>query len=131
MPSGSPRKYLQGHLTVSCSPRYIKNVSVIDLAALPQVSRKVIGMDLATRETGTEFADLMCADPQWLREEFDALIAASFGRPPAPPPPAPPRVPPRRVPWHSPSGPRAGHLPARRTVRGSGNGCRRQRSPPA
>lgn len=36
----------------------MKNVSVIDLAALPQVSRKVIGMDLATRETGTEFADL-------------------------------------------------------------------------
>ena len=49
-------------------------------------------MDLATRVADTAFADLICADPQWLREEFGALIAATFSRPPAPPPPAPPRV---------------------------------------
>jgi hypothetical protein len=51
-------------------------------------------MDLATRETDTAFAELICADAQWLREEFDALISASFRQPPAAPPPAPPRVPP-------------------------------------
>ncbi len=29
-----------------------------------------------------EFAELICADDQWLREAFDALIAASYGPPP-------------------------------------------------
>src|ERR1700755_3598168 len=55
-------------------------------------------MDLATCDTDTAFAELIYADAQWLREEFDALIAASFGQPPAAPPPAPPRGPPRRPP---------------------------------
>jgi hypothetical protein len=54
----------------------------------------VIGMNLATREANAAFADLICADPQWLDAEFGALIAASFSEPPAAPPPAPPRVPP-------------------------------------
>jgi hypothetical protein len=54
-------------------------------------------MNQATRDADTAFAELICADAQWLREEFDALIAASFGQPPAAPPPAPPRaLPPRR-----------------------------------
>jgi hypothetical protein len=43
-------------------------------------------MDLATYEAETAFADLTCADPEWLRDEFDALVSASFGQPPAPPP---------------------------------------------
>jgi hypothetical protein len=64
------------------------------LAALPQVPGSVIGMDLATYETATAFADLICADPESLRDEFDALVSASFGQPPSPPPPAPPQVPP-------------------------------------
>jgi hypothetical protein len=34
-------------------------------------------MDLDTRELDTAFADVICADPQWLREEFDELISAS------------------------------------------------------
>jgi hypothetical protein len=51
-------------------------------------------MDLATYEAETTFAGLICADPEWLRDEFDALVSASFGQPPAPPPPAPPQVPP-------------------------------------
>lgn len=38
-------------------------------------------MDLATREAGTEFADIICADPHLLRQELDALIAASCARP--------------------------------------------------
>jgi hypothetical protein len=54
----------------------------------------VIGMDLATYEAETAFADLICADPERLRDEFDALVSASFGQPPTPPPPAPPQVPP-------------------------------------
>ena len=71
----------------------MKSVSVIDLAALPQVPGSVIGMDLATFEAETAFADLICADPERLRDEFDELVSASFGQPPAPPPPAPPQVP--------------------------------------
>jgi hypothetical protein len=51
-------------------------------------------MDLATYEAETAFADLISADSEWLRDEFDALVSASFGQPPAPPPPAPPQVPP-------------------------------------
>ena len=88
-------------------------------------------MDLATRAADTEFADLMCADPQWLREEFDALIAASFSPPPALPPLAPPWVPRRRGPWYPPSGRRAGHLPGCITVRYAAPRHDRQRSPPA
>jgi hypothetical protein len=72
----------------------MKSVSVIYLAALPQVPGSVIGMDLATYEAETAFADLTCADPEWLRDEFDALFSASFCQPPSPPPPAPPQVPP-------------------------------------
>lgn len=87
-------------------------------------------MDLATREVRTEFADLMCADEQWLREEFDALISASFSRPPSPPS-APPGTSPRREPWYPPSGPRVCLLPAGATIRRVKNGHRRQRSPPA
>ena len=65
-------------------------------------------MDLATRDANAAFAELICADAQWLREEFDALIAASFSQPPAAPPPAPPRVPP----LHGRTGP-----PGRRWLR--------------
>jgi hypothetical protein len=50
---------------------------------------------LSTREVGAKFAELIYADPQWLRAEFDALISAGYGAPPAwPRLPAPPRVPP-------------------------------------
>jgi hypothetical protein len=87
-------------------------------------------MDLVTRDADTVFAELICADAQWLREEFDALISASFGQPPAAPPPAPPRVPPPRghtspgrqhLPWH--------HFPAV-PYRVAGPEHRRQRAPP-
>ena len=56
-------------------------------------------MTLSTREADAAFADLICDDPQWLDAEFDALISACFGEPPArpaaraPPGPAPPRHP--------------------------------------
>jgi hypothetical protein len=88
-------------------------------------------MTVSTREADAAFADLICADPQWLDAEFDALIAASFGEPPAPPPPAPPRVPPRPGSTPPPSrrrtpGPAAAASPA-----AAGPGLGRQRSPPA
>ena len=88
-------------------------------------------MDLATCDADTAFAELIYADAQWLREEFDALIAASFGQPPAAPPPAPPRVPPHRRPpapphWRQPQP----HPPAT-SVLIAVPGQRRQRSPPA
>jgi len=88
-------------------------------------------MDLATRDADAMFAELICADAQWLREEFDALIAASFRQPPAAPPPAPPRVPPAR---RYPGPPGRRHrpwpcLPAVIVVV-TPPGQRRQRSPP-
>jgi len=87
-------------------------------------------MNLPTRETDATFADLICADPQWLREEFDALISASFGEPPAPPQPAPPRVPPR--PGHpSPPSGRPAPGPVATTFPSAGPAYGRQRSPPA
>jgi hypothetical protein len=90
----------------------------------------VIGMTLSTREAGAAFADLICADPQWLDAEFGALIAASFGEPPAPPRPAPPRVPPRPGISPPPSR-RPAPGPAVMTVPAAGPGHGRQRSPPA
>jgi hypothetical protein len=82
-----------------------------------------------TRQADAAFAELICADDQWLREEFDALIAANY-QPPGPPPPAPPRVPPlpprRQGPAPSPD-----RCPGPQVLRAhSGAGRRRQRSPP-
>jgi hypothetical protein len=87
-------------------------------------------MALSTREADAAFADLICAEAQWLDAEFDALIAASFGRPPAPPPSAPPRVPPRPGTPRPPSG-RLSAAAAGTTSPATGPGHRRQRSPPA
>jgi hypothetical protein len=86
-------------------------------------------MGLTTREAAAEFADLVYTDPQWLREEFDALIATSFGRPPAAPPPAPPGLP-RRGPSCPPAGQASRRLPAACGSRPCEHAQRRQRSPP-
>jgi hypothetical protein len=88
-------------------------------------------MDLATRDADAMFAELICADVQWLREEFDALIAASFRQPPAAPPPAPPRVPPRRPHSGPPGQHRPQPCPPAMAVSVTAPGQRRQRSPPA
>jgi hypothetical protein len=86
--------------------------------------------ELTTRETDARFAELVCADPQWLRAEFDALITAGFGAPPAwPHPPAPPRVPPYRPSANPPAPPRRGTRPTR-AVQIKLPEHRRQRSPP-
>ncbi len=86
-------------------------------------------MDPATCEAETAFADMITADPEWLRDEFDALVAASFGQPPAAPPPAPPQGPPddgRRPPsrWH------CDPLQGAVTPAHAATGHRRERSPP-
>jgi len=86
-------------------------------------------MGLAAREVDAEFADLVLADPEWLREEFDQLIAASFSRPPAAPPPAPPGVP-RRGPCCPPPGQASVRLPAACNRWPGEHAQRRQRSPP-
>jgi hypothetical protein len=87
-------------------------------------------MGLASRETDAAFADMICADPQWLRAEFDALISASFGQPPVPPP-APPWVPPHRRPPYPSSGPRPWRFPVVSAFSPAAAGHRRQRSPPS
>ncbi|HEU5160866.1 MAG TPA: hypothetical protein VFU43_27965 [Streptosporangiaceae bacterium] len=53
----------------------------------------------AMPQVGARFAELICADRDWLNAEFDALVAANYGAPPGrPSPPAPPHVPPSGVP---------------------------------
>jgi hypothetical protein len=88
-------------------------------------------MTLTTREADAAFADLICADQQWVDAEFDALISASFSEPPAPPPPAPPRVPPRPGTPPPPSRRRPAPGPAAVTTPATGPDHGRQRSPPA
>jgi hypothetical protein len=87
-------------------------------------------MTLSTRDADIAFADIICADPQWLDAEFDALIAASFIEPPGSLPPAPPPVPPRPgppAPQLRP--PRSSRVAAAFAAPGPRRG--RQRSPPA
>jgi hypothetical protein len=86
---------------------------------------------VATRTVDSEFADVICADPEWLRAEFDALMASAFGEPPAPPPPAPPRLPPDRDAWYpaAEAGGSCSAQPSRR--RFAATWCGRQRAPPA
>jgi hypothetical protein len=88
-------------------------------------------MALSTRTADAAFAELICTDPQWLREEFDALIASSFGQPPAAPPPAPPRMPPPRRFASSPGQPWLRARFAAATFPTAPRGGCRQRSPPA
>jgi hypothetical protein len=70
---------------------------------------------LATRELDAKFGELICADTQWLRSEFNALMSAAFGVPPAwPGRPAPPHVPPpagRARESRAPLAPRATQVP--------------------
>jgi hypothetical protein len=97
----------------------------------------VIDVDrMTTHEVGAKFAELICADPQWLDEEFSALMAANFSAPPAwPRPPAPPTFPPGGHSGGTPTGQparsgRTGLAPVRVRVRPRQRGPGRQRSPP-
>lgn len=87
--------------------------------------------EMTTQEMGLRFAELICADDDWLRAEFDALVLAGFGAPPGwPCPPAPPRAqppgPPARAPDRLEQLIRFAPADIARALRGR---CR-QRSPP-
>jgi hypothetical protein len=86
---------------------------------------------MTTHEVGAKFAELICADSQWLDEEFSALMAANFSAPPAwPRPPAfPPGGHPHRPPPGRPA--RPGRITLMRVrARPRRRGPGQQRSPP-
>lgn len=86
---------------------------------------------LVPRRADREFAELICADDRWLRDEFDALIAASFGGPPTRlRPPAPPWTPPTGRPWRHSLFPSPRAVPAAAPGVGAGYLMRRERAPP-
>jgi hypothetical protein len=87
-------------------------------------------MTFSTREAGAVFADVVYADQQWVDAEFEALVSACFGGPPAPSRPAPPWVPPHPGTPPPPSR-RPAPGPAALTFPATGPGHGRQRSPPA
>ncbi|MEV6605692.1 hypothetical protein [Kutzneria sp. NPDC051319] len=77
---------------------------------------------VADDRVGDEFLDLLCADDELVRAEFDAIIAAEWSTPPDPAEPRPAAMPPSDVP---PT------LPARRGRRGTvDRRWPRARSPP-
>ena len=83
-----------------------------------------------TRDTSaiSGFAEQVCADPAWLRAEFDAIMAANF---PSPPPgPAPPRPGSAglRRPGRTPTANAGARQPTDAVLTVAG--WRRQRSPP-
>ncbi|WP_410592330.1 hypothetical protein [Amycolatopsis sp. lyj-23] len=83
--------------------------------------------DKSARSAAAEaFSELVLADPEWVRAEFDAIVAANFRPPPPPVPPARRGPEPRRRPAAVAVGPRrcrGARLPA-------GKGPRRERGPP-
>ncbi|GAA5104576.1 hypothetical protein [Haloechinothrix salitolerans] len=80
--------------------------------------------------TQERFLRLLCADPVWLRDEFDAIVAANFGEPAERDSTPPTRTPSRREPerirtsplWATEPSPTPVHVPAELLAR--------QRSPP-
>jgi hypothetical protein len=79
----------------------------------------------STRSTHDEFVDLLCADEELLRAEFDAIVAAEW--PGEPPLEFRPRGDGPR--WPAPTPPSEPHRPGRRTRRRVDEWAR-QRSPP-
>jgi hypothetical protein len=77
-------------------------------------------------ESTTEFVDVLCDDPDWLRAEFDELIAAVWDQPPAQRPPSPPQ---RPAPLPHPHRPVAEHRRTSRAVHPS-DPLAHERSPP-
>ena len=95
------------------------------------VAQEVIEMSTFTEEmtVTSGFAELVYADPAWLRAEFDAIMTANFGDAPLTPPrPRPSSAGPQR-PGRRPAGV---HLAGRRLagVMPVARGRYRQRSPP-
>ena len=90
--------------------------------------------EVLTETLEEQFLELVCADPDLLQAEFEAIVSAEW---PAPSPQAPPRLPPLRRPAGRPPVPRGGdwrgagleRLASRPRDPGIG-GWGRQRSPP-
>jgi hypothetical protein len=84
---------------------------------------------MSPSSASSEFVELVCADPDWVRAEFDAIVAANFD-------PSPPHQ--RRPPRPDSSGPTAPARTAATVTTPVGapgvvlsiNRWRRQRSPP-
>ena len=79
------------------------------------------------------FADLVCQDEEWLRAEFDAIVAAEWGAPPPAPPPAPPGPddrPPAGPAWPAGDRPEPGSRPPAAAATVGLPGRYRQRAPP-
>jgi len=80
------------------------------------------------RSLDEELVDLVCADEQWLREEFDAIVAREWA---AEPPAATPRDAAPRPDQASPRPATGDSAPPRRRPRRPAVGrWRRERSPP-
>jgi hypothetical protein len=91
------------------------------------VKDSVAGCAVTHRTEAVEFADLLVADDEWVRREFDAIVAAGWGG----------VVPPRPAPIqgaHRPQSPRYGDSPTPvQPLRGLLTGSSlpaRQRGPP-
>jgi hypothetical protein len=76
---------------------------------------------MATTTVGDEFLAVLCADDEFVRAEFDAIIANAWDTP-AEPAPEPPRVPPVRPDLRSAHAPRSEAVVT--------DAAARQRSPP-
>jgi hypothetical protein len=79
------------------------------------------------------FADLVCRDEEWLRAEFDAIVAAEWGAPPPAPPPAPPGPDDRPAAgpaWPTGDRPEPGSRPHADAAAAGLPGRYRQRAPP-
>lgn len=84
-----------------------------------------VDVEQQQRSTREWFVELMCADDEWLRAEFDAIVAANFDDPPPSPRPQRPFRPQPSLPGR-PRGPKPRRATSRPVVRVPV----RQRSPP-
>ena len=151
-PPSVPDRRVDRHLQIilsSCLTQStvsaIRNVSVRNLvtvplgviemngASVPRTAGAGLGQLPETDKRG--FAELVCADPEWVRAEFDAIIAANFGA--AEQPETPRRRPPRPARGHRDRSDHAGRRfgPPARAERGDLTGTARrvgarERSPP-
>lgn len=85
------------------------------------------GTAVVTPGTTEQFLELVCADDDLVRAEFDAIIAAEFASPPVHPVADAPGARPRR---HRNRSRRVGSRPLRDDRKAGVGGWTRQRSPP-
>jgi hypothetical protein len=106
----------------------------IPMVAIPASAISMVvspANDVELDRVEADFAELICGDEEWVRAEFDAIVAAEWGTPPPAPPPAPPGRDDRPPAWPGPDAPEpvSCRLAAAALVRKPGR--HPQRSPPA